>query len=60
MSDQRQMVHVRLPADLHAALLQQAEKQGVSLNQLLVALLAGAVGFSLKKTRKRPAGQIQG
>lgn len=40
---------VRLPADLHAELRQRAEEQNISLNSLVIALLAGAVKFTLKK-----------
>lgn len=40
---------LRLPSALHAELTAQAAEQGVSLNQLLVALLAGAVSFDLTK-----------
>lgn len=36
---------VRLPADLHTALVADAKRQGVSLNQLVVALLAGGIGW---------------
>lgn len=42
-------VKVRLPASLHAELVRRAHEQGVSLNHLMVALLAGAIKFSLKK-----------
>jgi predicted HicB family RNase H-like nuclease len=38
---------VRLPADLHEQLVREAANQGVSLNQLAVALLAGGIGFKL-------------
>jgi predicted HicB family RNase H-like nuclease len=44
---------VRCPADLHVALVAQAERQGVSLNNLCVSLLAGGVHFKLPK-RKQP------
>lgn len=43
----RQSIHLRLPRALHEQLRQLAEEQGVSLNTLLVALVAGAVGFAL-------------
>jgi antitoxin HicB len=36
---------VRLPASLHAELARQAEREGVSLNQLVATALAGAVGW---------------
>lgn len=38
-------LRVRLPVDLHAALAAQAQEQGVSLNTLIVAYLAGAASF---------------
>lgn len=41
---------VRLPADLHTALTAEAKTQGVSLNTLVVALLAGGIGFKLEET----------
>lgn len=40
---------IRLPRDLHAELRRRAADQGVSLNSLIVALLAGGVGFKLPK-----------
>jgi predicted HicB family RNase H-like nuclease len=40
-------VLVRMPPALHEQLVALAEKQGVSLNQLVVALLAGGIGFTL-------------
>lgn len=43
---------VRCPADLHVALLAAAEKQGVSLNNLCVSLLAGGIHFKLPKGGK--------
>ena len=36
---------VRLPAELHAALARGADRQGTSLNQLVVGLLAGGIGW---------------
>lgn len=55
MSAPRKGLMLRLPADLHVELVGKAEEQGVSLNQLLVALLAGSVRFSLKKPRATQA-----
>ena len=37
---------LRLPASLHERLAWQAEREGVSLNQLLLGIAAGAVGWS--------------
>jgi antitoxin HicB len=39
---------VRMPPALHADLTARAKEQGVSLNQLVVALLAGGIGFTLE------------
>lgn len=36
---------VRVPVELHAALVAEAERQGVSLNTLIVALLSGGIGW---------------
>ncbi len=38
-------LRVRLPQDLHAYLAAEARRQGVSLNTLIVSLLAGASGW---------------
>ena len=38
-----------MPPALHDQLTEEARRQGVSLNQLVVALLAGGVGFKLDK-----------
>jgi antitoxin HicB len=40
---------VRLPASLHAELARQAEREGVSLNQLVATALAGAVGWRARE-----------
>jgi len=45
------VLNVRLPDGLHADLKATAERQGVSLNQLVVALLAGSIGWRPRKTR---------
>ncbi len=45
-------LNVRLPVELHAALAAEAERQGVSLNTLIVTLLAGGIGWTAKG-RKR-------
>jgi predicted HicB family RNase H-like nuclease len=36
-----------MPPALHEQLKREAERQGVSLNALVVAILAGGVGFKL-------------
>jgi predicted HicB family RNase H-like nuclease len=43
----RKTLQLRLPVELHAELVKRAAEQEVSLNLLLVALLAGGVGFTL-------------
>lgn len=40
---------IRMPSALHERLLALAQQQGVSLNQLCVALLAGATNFDLRQ-----------
>jgi predicted HicB family RNase H-like nuclease len=40
---------VRMPPALHEQLVAEAERQGVSLNQLVVTLLAGGIGFKLNQ-----------
>jgi predicted HicB family RNase H-like nuclease len=40
-------LHVRLPPALHEQLQARADEQKMSLNALLVALLASGVGFKL-------------
>ncbi len=44
---------VRLPSSLHAALTTGARREGVSLNQYIATLLAGAVGWSPRSTTSR-------
>jgi hypothetical protein len=51
-------VHVRLPATLLAALRQRAENEGVSLNALVSALLAGSIGFELVERKAKTRGGI--
>lgn len=43
-------LRVRLPVDLHAALTAEAASQKVSLNTLIVALLAGGINFTLEES----------
>jgi predicted HicB family RNase H-like nuclease len=47
--------NVRLPTDLHDALAQEAARQGVSLNALIVALLAGGIGWGQRRSGAREA-----
>jgi hypothetical protein len=37
-----------MPIELHAQLITEARRQDVSVNHLMVALLAGGVGFRLE------------
>lgn len=49
MTDYSGRLLVRMPPALHAELARRAAEQGVSLNQLVVTLLAGGVRFKLPK-----------
>lgn len=42
-------LQLRMPVDLHGHLSRLAEQQGVSLNTLIISLLAGGSHFKLKK-----------
>jgi antitoxin HicB len=46
-------LNVRLPIELHAQLAAEAKRQGISLNTLIVTLLAGGIGWRAKPTRPR-------
>jgi antitoxin HicB len=43
---------VRLPQSLHAELVRAAEREGVSLNQFVTNVLAGAVGWRRRNARQ--------
>lgn len=43
-------LRLRLPIELHTELAAEAERQRVSLNALIVTLLAGAIGWRQEKT----------
>jgi hypothetical protein len=43
----RQAIQLRLPKSLHERLREQADREEVSMNSLLLALIAGAVGYEL-------------
>ena len=45
MAERSGQFRVRLPSELHAELVAEAERQGVSLNTLIVGLLAGGIGW---------------
>ena len=47
MTQPRQSTHVRLPRGLYERLLAETEIQGISMNGLIVALLAGSVGWTI-------------
>jgi hypothetical protein len=46
-------IAVRVPSDLHVALIHEAERQGVSLNLLIATVLAGALGWQQPSTGDR-------
>jgi hypothetical protein len=46
-------IHIRLPRPLHDQLREAAEREGLSLNTLVVSLLAGGIGFKLAKPKQR-------
>jgi antitoxin HicB len=48
---------VRIPASLHADLVRNADREGVSLNQFVTSALAGAVGWPRKRGRAHPKRQ---
>ena len=48
---------VRMPRSLHAQLVAQAEREGVSLNMLMVAAAAQALGQRQKKATKTARGR---
>lgn len=51
---------VRMPATLHDELAHAAESEGVSLNQLITGVLAGAVEWGAADERTRLRGQASG
>lgn len=51
MTEHSGQFRLRLPTGLHAELAAEAERQGVSLNALISALLAGAVGWRKPDSR---------
>jgi predicted HicB family RNase H-like nuclease len=46
----RHSTRVRLPKALHERLWDLAVEQDISLNSLIITLLAGSVGFTLAET----------
>ena len=55
--------YIRTPKILHKKLIQQAEREGVSLNQFLVASLAHTVGYAeavLEKTKRVRHSKVNG
>lgn len=48
---------VRLPVGLHAVVAEEAEREDVSLNQFVMAVLAGAVGWKGRTPARVGAGQ---
>lgn len=49
MDTKQVQIHLRLPPALHEQVKAAAEKQDVSLNQMIVLLVAGGVGFKLER-----------
>lgn len=60
MPVKRKALYIRVPEDLRLALVEQANGQGVSLNTLLVALLAGSIGFTLDSPTDEPGSADSG
>lgn len=52
MTEHSGQTRIRLPAGLHAALAAEAKRQGVSLNTLMVTLLAGGICWRASRERK--------
>jgi antitoxin HicB len=46
---------IRMPTSLHATLASRAKREKTTLNQLMISLLSGAVGFG-RSTTTRPRG----
>lgn len=51
---------VRMPASLHDELAHAAEREGVSLNQFITGVLAGAVEWGSPDERMHPRGESSG
>lgn len=49
MSPDQRQVPVRMPPALHNVLKTKAAEQGISVNKLIVILLAGGTNFKLPK-----------
>lgn len=54
MSTHSGNTNLRLPTDLHAELAAEAKRQAVSLNTLMVTLLAGGIGWRAGQGESRP------
>lgn len=48
----RKQLSIRVPKSLHAELLEEAKKEGVSLNQLCLAKLARPLDWYRQRTAK--------
>ncbi|MBJ7599586.1 MAG: toxin-antitoxin system HicB family antitoxin [Candidatus Nephthysia bennettiae] len=48
---------LRVPTTLHAELVREADREGISLNQFVSGALAGAVGWRQKRPRSTGAGR---
>lgn len=45
----RTSLHLRIPESLITALRERAEQEKVSLNTLLIAIVAGAIGYPIEE-----------
>jgi hypothetical protein len=45
----RTSIHIRIPASLIRALRERADQEQVSLNTLLIAIVAGALGYPIEE-----------
>jgi len=43
------VARVKMPVEMHRQLVARAKREDVSLNHLMVALLAGGIGFKLPR-----------
>lgn len=53
-------ISLRLPDDLHAALVERARREQRSLHNLIVVSLGEAVGHTADRVEQRPAEWVRG
>jgi hypothetical protein len=51
-------VSVRMPTGMHEALIEAADRQGVTLNQFVCATLAGAIAWRAGEQDRREEAQL--